>query len=82
MGDFFDMENTFTDDTVDMLELVKRYRADNSYVFYASLYEGIRITIKCYMCTIECYILEPNVYLTLLGFYRCSMIFNCRINNE
>ncbi|MDE6684376.1 MAG: hypothetical protein K2J94_04260 [Duncaniella sp.] len=46
------MENTFTDDTVDMLELVKRYRADNSYVFYASLYEGI-ITIKCYMCTIK-----------------------------
>ena len=46
MGDFFDMKNTFTDDTVDMLELVKRYRADNSYVFYASLYEGI-ITIEC-----------------------------------
>lgn len=46
MGDFFDMENTFTDDTVDMLELVKRYRTDNIYVFYASLYEGIRITIS------------------------------------
>ena len=36
------MENTFTDDTVDMRELVKRYREDNSFVFYASFYEGIR----------------------------------------